>query len=286
MSSPLEPIPADLTGQTAVVTGATSGIGKEAAYGLARLGAHVVLVGRSEARLRATIDELAARGVPADRCSTGIADLGRTTEVRALAAALAARHPRLDVLLNNAGCYPGARVITPEGFEEGWATNVLAYELMTRGLLEPIKAARGRVVYVASTMAGDLDLDDLTFARRRWSGIRAYRQSKQANRMLAWAWERKLAGTGVTINVAHPGGVATNIHHRQRGVWGLLNRIAFATQRTPTRGADTPLWLAASPEVADTSGRFYKDRRTLHCRWKADRDPIDRLWATVEEQLA
>lgn len=286
MSRPLDPIPVDLTDEVCVVTGATAGIGKEAAWGLARLGAHVVLVGRNPARAASARDELVARGAAADRLSIATADLSSVAAVAALADELARRHARIDVLLNNAGCYPDRRVITAEGFEECWATNVLAYEVLTTRLLAAIEAARGRIVLVASTRAGDLDVEDLDFARRRWSGVTAYGQSKQANRMLGWAWARRLEGTGVTVNVAHPGGVATNIAARQTGVWGVLARLAFRTQRTPERGADTLVWLAASDEVAGKTGGFYKDRKPIPCRWRGDVAANDALLKLCQDQIA
>ncbi len=285
MSRPLEPIPIDLTGKVCVVTGATAGIGKEAAWGLARLGAHVVMVGRNAARASAAREELIARGAAAERLSVATADLACVRAVAALADELARSHPRIDVLLNNAGCYPGERVLTPEGFEECWATNVLAYEVLTSRLLAQLEAAKGRVVLVASTRAGDLDEGDLDFTRRRWSGVTAYGQSKQANRMLGWAWARRLAGTGVTVNVAHPGGVATNIAGRQTGVWGVLARLAFRTQRTPERGADTLLWLAASAEVRDETGGFYKDRKRIPCRWRDEIAACDALLQRCQLQI-
>jgi NAD(P)-dependent dehydrogenase (short-subunit alcohol dehydrogenase family) len=285
MSRPLEPISVDLTGKVCAVTGATAGIGKEAAWGLARLGADVVLVGRNPTRAAAARDELIARGATAARLSIATADLSRVAAVAGLADDLLLRYPRIDVLLNNAGCYPDRRVITSEGFEECWATNVLAYEVLTTRLLPAIEATRGRVVLVASTRAGDLDVDDVDFTRRRWSGVTAYGQSKQANRMLGWAWARKLEGTGVTVNVAHPGGVATNIAGRQSGVWGVLARLAFRTQRTPERGADTLVWLAASDEVAGKTGGFYKDRKQIPCRWRADTAACDALLDRCRQQI-
>lgn len=286
MSRPLEPIPVDLTGRLMIVTGATAGIGHEAALALAGLGATVVVVGRTAAKAAAAIDALVARSAARDRLSPEHADLGSLAEVKALAARLAAAHPRIDALVNNAGCYPGQRVITADGLEEAWVTNVLAYEALTTALHPAVVAARGRIVYTASTMAGDLDVDDLDWSRRGWNGIKAYRQSKQANRMLAWTWARRLDGTGATINVAHPGGVRTNIAHRQRGLWGVLNRLAFLTQRSPRLGGDVLVWLAASREVAGASGGFYKDRHRLPCPWHGDVDAQERLWALCQRQLA
>jgi NAD(P)-dependent dehydrogenase (short-subunit alcohol dehydrogenase family) len=286
MSKPLEPIPVDLKGRVCVVTGATAGIGHEAAWGLSHLGAHVVMVGRTEAKAAAAREALVVRGADPARLSTAAAELGELAQVAALADELAERHPRIDVLLNNAGAYPAARTITAEGFETSWATNVLAYEVLTTRLLPAVEAAKGRIVLVASTRAGKLDVGDLTWERRPWNGITAYEQSKQANRMLAWAWARRLTGRPVTLQVAHPGGVATNIAHQQKGLWGVFVRLMFRTQRTPTMGADTLLWLAASDEVAGESGGFYKDRHTIPCAWKQDEAGCDALWELCQEQIA
>jgi NAD(P)-dependent dehydrogenase (short-subunit alcohol dehydrogenase family) len=286
MSAPLDAIDADLSAKRVVVTGATAGIGKEAAWGLAKLGAEVVLVGRSAAKLEATREELVARGAVRNDLATATADLSSVSAVHALADALLERFERIDALLNNAGCYPDARRITAEGHEEAWATNVLAYEVLTTRLVDRIDAARGRIVLVASTKAGQLDVDDLGFERRRFGGVAAYEQSKQANRMLAWAWQRKLAGRDVTMNVAHPGGVATNIANRQKGLWGAIVRLAFKTQRTPEMGADTLVWLVASPELEGKTGGFYKDRREIECRWRGDIAAQDALWERCQEQIA
>ena len=280
------PIDADLTDRVAVVTGATAGIGHEVAYGLGKLGARVVLVGRTGAKASAARQALAGRGLDPVQLELGVADLSRTTEAAALAEDLSARFGRIDVLVNNAGCYPAGRHVTPEGFEESWATNVLAYEILTEGLLEPLRAAGGRVVYVASTMAGGLDVDDLLWERRRFRGMKAYAQSKQADRMLAWAWHRRLAGSGVTINVAHPDGTSTNIAGRQKGLYGVLARLAFRTQRSPGESADVVVWLAASPDLDGVSGGFFHDRQPIDCRWRSDRQACDDLWSLCRRQIA
>lgn len=275
-----------LRGRAAVVTGATAGIGLEVADALATLGADVTIVGRSEAKTHAARDELVARGVDASRLSTTHADLSRVRAVHALADELLARLPGIDVLVNNAGCYPSARVITEEGLEESWATNVLAYEVLTTRLQERLRAARGRVVIVASKRAGRLDPSDLTWERRRWNGVHAYEQTKQANRMLAWAWARRLEGTGVTIDVAHPGGVATNIAHRQTGLWGLITRLAFRTQRTPAEGAAGIVWLAARDTAGRSGAGFHADRRAIPCRWRDDVEACEQLWELCQRQIA
>ena len=268
-----------------MVTGTTSGIGYEVALALAQLGAHVVMVGRTADRAQAARQQLISRGVPDDRLDGVGADLSRPAQVAQLAASLAARYPALDILVNNAGCYPAARVITPEGFEESWATNVLAYEIFTTVLRPSIEAAAGRVVYVSSSMSFGLNVNDLAWEKRVWSGMRAYSQTKQADTMLAWAWQRRFDGSGAVVNVAHPDGTATNIAGRQRGVWGLLTRFAFSTQRPPAAGADTAVWLAASPEVTGGGG-FYVRRSPRDNQYQDDVDASEHLWKITQEQIA
>jgi NAD(P)-dependent dehydrogenase (short-subunit alcohol dehydrogenase family) len=284
-SVPLSPLPVDLTGKTAVVTGATAGIGREVAAGLAGLGAHVIMVARSAQRAEQSRAELIAAGASSDRLEPAAADLSRPGEVASLARGIAIAHPRIDILVNNAACYPAERLITADGFEESWATNVLAYEVFTTTLQPALAEGRGRVVYVSSSMAGGLDTHDLLWERRRWSGLKAYKLSKQANRMLAWAWQGRLAAAGVAINVAHPDGTATNIAGRQRGLWGAIARLAFRTQRPPAEGADTPLWLAASPDTAGHIGGFYVHRSPLDCAYQRDPAANEALWALTQRHI-
>jgi NAD(P)-dependent dehydrogenase (short-subunit alcohol dehydrogenase family) len=285
--TPLAPIPVNLAGRTAIVTGATSGIGFETARGLGALGADVVMVGRTHAKAASARHALIREGVPAERLTTAEADLCRPQQVAALGRELADRYPRIDVLVNNAAIYPAERVITPEGFEECWATNVLAYEILTTVLQDPLRAAGGRLVNVSSRapMAGGLDTQDLFYERRRWSGVAAYKQSKQAIRMLSWAWDRRLSPDGVTVNVAHPDGTSTNIAGRQRGLWGVLIRSIFRTQRSPAEGADTSIWLAASPAMDGRTAGFYVDRGELDCEYRDDIEGGEHLWKYVQEQI-
>jgi NAD(P)-dependent dehydrogenase (short-subunit alcohol dehydrogenase family) len=285
----MTPIDADLTGSVAVVTGATAGIGYELVSGLAGLGATVVLVGRSPLSAQRARSALISGGIPADRLQTAAAELSRPAQVAGLAAGLRRRHPRISVLINNAAVYPAGKKITPDGFEESWATNVLAYEILTTMLAGPLAAAGGRVVYTSSAapFSGGLDVGDLLWEHRRYRGVYAYRQTKQAINMLAWAWERRLADLGVTINVANPDGTSTGIADRQRGLWGVLIRWAFRHQeRTPAEGADTSLWLAAGPDVGTRASAFYMHRGPTDCRYRNDVAAYEALWDVVQAQIA
>jgi NAD(P)-dependent dehydrogenase (short-subunit alcohol dehydrogenase family) len=259
----------DLAGRTALVTGANSGIGFEVARGLAALGARVILACRDPAAGARALDEI--------RTSTGDptlelveVDVSRRDSVRALARGLESRLERLDVLVNNAGLWAPKRRETADGVELTWGTNQLGYVLVARGLLPLLRAApAARIVNVASQLARDLDLDDVEFRRRRYTGVAAYAQSKQANRMWTWALARRLEGTGVTANALHPGGVATPIFSKGGGLLSqLIDLIMRLRGRSPRLGADTALWLAASPDVEGVSARFFIDRKDVRCRFR------------------
>jgi NAD(P)-dependent dehydrogenase (short-subunit alcohol dehydrogenase family) len=273
---------ADLTGRVAVVTGATGGIGKEIARGLAGMGADVVVTARDPAKGEATRGELAAgaRGtiavLPLD-----VADLA---SVRAFAEACRARHGRLDVLVNNAGAWFTDRRESPDGYELTFATNVLGPYLLTELLLDTLRAAdRARVVNVVSSLTGDYDPTDLQFTRRRFDGYKAYTQSKQALTMLTWGLAARLAGSTVTANTAAPGFVRTGFNRNARGpraaMIGLSARL-FAV--SAAKGADTPLWVASAPELATVNGQAFAGRKARPAKFTAPQ-PIAELEVVCAE---
>jgi len=275
-------VQADLTGKTCVVTGASAGIGLAAARELARLGARVVMAVRNpEKGERARRSVMGATGREVEMA---VVDLASRRSIRAFARDLAARHPRLDVLVNNAGIWSERRRISPDGVELVWATNVLNYFLVTDLLLPQLQAAgKARVVNVASQLAGDLDLSDVQFERRPWSGRSAYAQSKQADRMLTWALARRLSGTGTTANAMHPGFVATEIFGKGGGLVSLGASLWSKLRgRRPEEGADTVVWLAASPDVESRSGLFWIDRQERRCRFRGEAGE-EALWALCRD---
>jgi retinol dehydrogenase-12 len=260
----------DLSGRTCLVTGGSAGIGRATALGLARLGAHVVIAVRNPGRgekTRRAIREATGREV-----EPMVVDLARQESIRSFARSFVARHPKLDVLVNNAGIWSEKRRESPDGIELTWATNVLNYFLVTTLLLPALRAAgRARVINVVSQLAGGLDLDDVEFKRRPWSGREAYAQSKQADRMLTWAFARRLEGSGVTVNAMHPGFVATEIFGKGGGLVSLAASLYSKLQaKSPEEGADTVVWLAASPEVEGKSGLYWIGRAERSCRFRAE----------------
>jgi retinol dehydrogenase-14 len=275
-----------MAGRTCLVTGATSGIGKAAASALARLGAELVLVARDPARGQATADELRVATGNA-RVELLLADLASQASIRQAAEEIERTHDRLHVLVNNAGGYWATRHVTVDGLELTFALNHLAYFLLTNLLLDRLRAsAPARIVNVTSSAQafGDLRLDDLQF-QRRYRGQAAYNQSKLANVLFTYELARRLDGTGVTVTCAAPGVTRTNFGRDDSGpVMRLLTPLARPFMRSPEQGADTPVWLASSPEVEGVTGRYYGSRRARRSsRRSYDTELARRLWQISEE---
>jgi retinol dehydrogenase-13 len=201
-----------------IVTGPTSGIGKEIAAELAAAGADVVLACRDAAKADTTRAELAQR-TGSEKLSVLHVDTSSQRSIREFSRSFKVAHSRLDVLVNNAGVNLRRRQLSEDRIEATFATNVLGYHLLTHELLHVLRAsAPARIVNVASTYAGDLDLNDLQFERRPYVPIKAYRQSKACNRLLTWALARRLDRTGVTANAMAPGLVQTGLYRSKLSV--------------------------------------------------------------------
>jgi NAD(P)-dependent dehydrogenase (short-subunit alcohol dehydrogenase family) len=265
-----------------VVTGPTSGIGQEIAAQLVAQGAEVVLACRDPAKGQATLAEITRR-TGSKKLSVMLVDTSSQSSIRAFATSFKAAHSHLDVLVNNAGINSRVRRQSVDGIELTFATNVLGYHLLTHELLDVLKASTpARIVNVASTYAGNLDLDDLQFQRRRYDPIKAYQQSKACNRLLTWALARRLEGSGVTANAMSPGLVQTGLYRETPVPIRLLLRvIGLVHGRSVEQGADTAVWLAGSPEVAGQSGKFFELRKEVPCQFR-DRDTEERLWAACD----
>ncbi|QXJ21937.1 SDR family NAD(P)-dependent oxidoreductase [Actinomadura graeca] len=247
----------------AIVTGGTSGIGKEIARGLARRGFHVAIVCRNELRGRATVDEL-ARDVPGARVETFLGDLSVQMDVRRVAASLVERFDRLDVLVNNAGVHLLRAKTSADGHDRMIATNHLGPFLLTNLLLGPLeKGAPSRVVVVASEahrQAGRLDVERMAEpgTYRAAGAMRVYGRSKLLNILFARELARRMEGSGVTANAVCPGAVATGLAREVRGTERLGTLLARTpVLRTPAQGARMALRLAADPEFETCSGGFY-----------------------------
>jgi len=279
-------IEADLSGKTCVVTGANTGIGKEVARNLARMGASVVLACRSEKRGRRAVQEL-ARDTGNNKLKLLQVDLSSQSSIRSFSQQVKERYEGLDVLVNNAGIWPTERELSVDGIEMTWATNVLGYFLLTNELFDLLSAsAPSRVINMASGLAGRLDFSDPQFETRPFRGWMAYAQSKQANRMLTWALAERLAGTGVTANAVHPGGVGTELGRHHGGLVGLLMKVYFRfLAKSPAVGADTATWLAADPDLEEVTGEFWHNRESQK-RAFYDVPAMKTLWFLCEGMTA
>jgi NAD(P)-dependent dehydrogenase (short-subunit alcohol dehydrogenase family) len=252
------PKEAPIHGKVIVITGATSGIGQIAATRLAALGARIVLVARDRGRADAALAGLREAG-PTIAHSVHIADLSILSEMKRIGREVAAAEPRIDVLINNAGNIFPTRQVTPDGLESTFATNHMAYFVLTRELRDRLLAsAPARVVNTASRahVGHTLDFDDLQLTRRYSLG-RAYGRSKLANILFTRELARRLAGTGVTANCLHPGFVATGLGQRNRGIFGLAVRSFMLLAGPPEPGAETIVHLASSPDVAAITGGYF-----------------------------
>ena len=246
-----------------LITGATSGIGREAAKALAGLGATVLLSGRDRGRGEATVTEIRQRGGKAEFVA---ADFSSLKSVRELAAEVRGRHGRLDVLLNNAGSVNAERRLTADGIEQTFAVNHLATFLLTEELRDLLVAsAPARVVTVSSEahrMLKKLDFDNLQ-GERRYKPFLAYAVSKLANVLFTYELDRRLAGSGVTANCVHPGVVRTGIWGSSRGIIRLLTRLAQPFMLSAERGARPLIKLASDPALAAVSGHYFSKENDL-----------------------
>ncbi len=270
-----------MAGQTVLVTGGTSGIGKATAVGLAAMGARVGITGRDPARTRAAAaDVAAAAGHPAvDPFS---ADMSSQAEVRRLAGEVLAAYPRLDVLVNNAGGFWATRRVTADGLEHTFAVNHLAPFLLTSLLLDRLKAsAPARIVTVSSGAhaSGTINFGDLQ-GEHHYSGQRAYSQSKLANIMFTFELARRLDGTGVTATVLHPGVVRTGFaaEDPSPALKAFLPLIRVFL-KTPEQGAATSIYLASAPEADGVTGAYFVGRKPkTSSRSSHDAAAAARLW--------
>lgn len=270
-----------MIGKTVLVTGGTGGIGMATAEGLARLGARVGIVGRDDRRARAAAEHIAAvSGNP--KIDSHVADLSSQAHVRRLAGEVLAAYPRLDVLVNNVGGFWATRHVTVDGLEHTFAVNHLAPFLLTGLLLDRLEAsAPARIVNVSSgaQAMGRIDFDDLQ-GERSYSGQRAYNQSKLANVMFTYELARRLAGTGVTATVLHPGVVRTAFGAEDPAPWQrVLIPLVRPLLKTPRRGAATSIHLASSAEVEGVTGRYFVNRKPRRSsRNSYDTAAAARLW--------
>lgn len=280
--------PHDLSGRVVLLTGATSGIGREAALALAGAGANLILVGRSEPRLAAIVDECRADALTGQRIDSIRADLTVLAQTRNLVAAVRRMTDVVDVIVHNAGAMTHQYTVTEEGFEVTFASQVLSQYLITAGLLPLLKAADDpRVITVSSggMYAERLEPDSVQMSASAYDGVRAYARAKRAQVVMNEEWARR--EPEIAFHSMHPGWADTP------GVADALpgfRRIMGPVLRTPAQGADTIVWLAGADSDEAPSGRFWLDRRprTTHRlpRTRPEPGAAARLWELVDRLTA
>jgi retinol dehydrogenase 12 len=271
-----------MNGTVALVTGAGSGLGQAVATGLARQGALVVVVGRSTARAEEAMEAIRVL-VPSARLEPLVCDLSVQSSIRAAAAGFLSRHDRLHVLVNAAGVFRKERQVTSDGLELTFATNVMAYFLLTNLLLDALKnaalaAGSARIVNVASKYGNTrLDFDDLQTAKGKYSYLRSTPPTMLARVLLTQEFAERLHGSGVMANAVHPGLVKNT--SLLQDVGGPFRWITNTFGAPAEKGADTALWLATAPEAAAVSGKLWAKRKELPTPGMgADPQARKRLW--------
>jgi NAD(P)-dependent dehydrogenase (short-subunit alcohol dehydrogenase family) len=273
----------DMAGRICVITGATRGIGRATAEGLARLGATVVLIARRREDGERTSREIAAKSAVAPAVVT--ADLSSQSSIREASAQLRRLYPHLHVLINNAGLITRRRELTVDGLEMQFAVNHLAYFLLTNLLLDQLKAgAPSRIINVSSGAhyGAQLDFDELQ-GERGYDGNRAYSQTKLANILFTYELARRLQGTGVTANCLHPGVIGTRLLADYMGVPIAGRALARSFGASPEKGAETTIHLATSLDMETVSGKYFEAKRERRSsRESYDEAAARRLWDMSE----
>lgn len=269
-----------MVGRTVLVTGASSGVGRATALGLAAMGAHVAITGRDRLCTEDAAREIGAAG--GMKVEMFVADLSSQAQVRRLASEVLAVLPRIDVLVNNAGGYWDTRHVTIDGLERTFAVNHLAPFLLTNLLRDRLEcSAPARVVTVASNAhaTGRIDFDNLQ-GERSYSGGRAYSQSKLANVLFTYQLARRMRGSAVTANALHPGVVRTSFGASDPAlIQRLLIPLLRPVMKSPARGAATSIHLASAPELEHVSGCYFANRRSTKSSPRSnDQAVAARLW--------
>jgi len=258
-----------MTIKTAIITGAYGAIGRAIAEKIAAKGFNTVLVGRDEIKLQSARKEIEYKTGNHD-VRYKVADLSRKQGIIDLASHWTGP---LNILINNAATSSRRRTETPEYIEVQFATNVLGYFWMTNQFVKFMKNLDdARIVNVASYWAGGLDLNDLEFKKRAYDNDAAYRQSKQANRMLTVAFAQKFEQYGITVNACHPGDVNSK----------LSNDLGFGGHESPDEGAATPVWVATEPLLKGVTGKYFESQRETSCQFSKDSSSIVKLFRICE----
>jgi NAD(P)-dependent dehydrogenase (short-subunit alcohol dehydrogenase family) len=278
---------ASMQNKTVLISGATSGIGLVTARELARRGAHVTIVSRSAEKCAQAAEEIKAEtNNPNVEFIT--ADLSAKDDVHRAAYEFKKQHPRLDVLVNNAGGFFMSRQVSRDGIEMTFALNHLNYFLLTHLLLDVLKAsAPARIINVSSDAhrRAKVRFEDIQY-QKNYSGFTAYSQSKLCNILFTYELAQRLEGTGVTVNALHPGFVASEFGKNNGFLMRLIMRLISPVARSINDGASTSIYLASSREVEGVSGKYFVDtREVVSDPASYDKQAAEKLWNLSLEML-
>jgi NAD(P)-dependent dehydrogenase (short-subunit alcohol dehydrogenase family) len=250
-----------LDGKRVIITGATSGVGYEAAKRFAAGGAAIVMVVRNPEKATKVRKELTQTyDVPVDIV---LADFTRLEEVRTAAQQILERFPQIDILINNAGVHRTKLTFTETGFETVFGVNHLASFLFTRLLLDRvIESAPARIIQVNSEghRFGTVHLDDLNWEHHRYTGLKSYGAARTAQLLTVWELAERLAGTGVTINAMHPGAVRSNLgmDRQNNFIYKVYKRYFLSLfLKPPEISGEALYYLGAAQEMAEVTGKFF-----------------------------
>lgn len=270
-----------------IITGANKGIGKEAAKQIAKLGAKVYMACRSLDSANEAREEI-VNATKNQNVFVRHLDLASIDSIIKFAEQFKKEESKLDVLINNAGLWTKTKKLTDIGVEQTFAVNVLGHQLLTHLLLDELKnAAPSRIINTASHYAGGLDIDDINFDKRSYNETLAYKQTKQANRMLTREWARRLEKDNISVYSLTPGFVPTTELFREQNIIGkfLLKVFALIEGRTIEEGADTIVWLASAEKIEGSNGGFFNQRKEEKCKFNNPEEE-KRLWDKCEELLS
>jgi len=270
-----------MSGKLCVISGATSGVGYEAVKALAAGGANIVMVARNESKAKTVKREIESKySVEVDYF---LADFSDLRQVEKAALAIADRYSKIDLLINSAGIHSTQRVLNQEGLEMVFCVNHLAPFLLTQLLLNNmIQSAPSRIIQVNSEghRFNGLDLNDLNWEKRIYTGLRSYGASKTAQLLTVWQMAENLKGTGVTINAMHPGGVRTNIGNNNGWLYRwFLHNVTWHFLKDPKISGQALYYLASAKELSHVSGRFFnltiEEKPAAHA---LDRENQRKIW--------
>ena len=266
-----------------IITGANRGIGKEAAKEIARLGAKVYMACRSLDSANEAKEEI-IKETKNENVLVKHLDLASGDSIINFAKQFKKEESKLDVLINNAGISSGSKKLNDAGVELTFAINVLGHHYLTKLLIDLLeKSSPSRVINVASEYAGGLDLNDINYDKRSYGTTAAYKQSKQANRMLNREWAKRVVDKNISVYSMTPGWVPNTDLFREQSTFNkvVIKTVGAVGGRSVEQGADTIVWLASSDKIEGSNGGFFKDRKELPCQFNNPEEE-KKLWDLCE----